>query len=44
MAINVNSIFPIELSEYCYERKIKFIHISTDCVFSGLMVIMMRKA
>ena len=35
-AINVNSIFPIELSEYCDKKKIKFIHISTDCVFSGI--------
>lgn len=31
----INSIFPIILSLFCKERNIKFIHITTDCVFSG---------
>lgn len=33
--ILVNSIFPIHLSNICQKLKIKFIHISTDCVYSG---------
>ena len=33
--IYVNSIFPHELSCYCYSKNIKLIHISSDCVFSG---------
>ena len=31
----VNSIFPIMLDKYCIENKIKFIHITTDCIFNG---------
>lgn len=33
--IIVNSLFPNILSRYCAERELKFIHISTDFVFSG---------
>jgi dTDP-4-dehydrorhamnose reductase len=33
--IEVNSVFPWELSAYCYAKGIKLIHITTDCVFSG---------
>ena len=33
--ININSLFPYRLSEFCEKKKIKLIHISTDCVFSG---------
>ena len=31
----VNSIFPAVASRICIENKAKFIHVSTDCVFSG---------
>lgn len=31
----VNSLFPHQLYEICKKRKIRLIHISTDCVFSG---------
>ena len=31
----INSTFPIFLSKLCFKQKIYFIHISTDCVFSG---------
>lgn len=34
--IYVNSIFPHELSNYCHLKNIKLIHISSDCVFSGI--------
>ena len=33
--IKINSIFPNMLSVLCDELDIKFIHITTDCVFSG---------
>tara|TARA_B100000989_G_scaffold65832_1_gene45758 strand:- start:1463 stop:2272 length:810 start_codon:yes stop_codon:yes gene_type:complete len=33
--ININTIFPHRLSEFCNKKKIKLIHISTDCVYSG---------
>lgn len=33
--IQVNSIAPLILAEFCEKKKIKFIQISTDCVFSG---------
>jgi dTDP-4-dehydrorhamnose reductase len=35
LSIFINSILPIRLSEICRKQDIKFIHISTDCVFSG---------
>jgi dTDP-4-dehydrorhamnose reductase len=31
----INGLFPNILSVYCNELNIKFIHITTDCVFSG---------
>lgn len=31
----INSIFPIMLSSIAFMKKMKFIHITTDCVFSG---------
>jgi dTDP-4-dehydrorhamnose reductase len=34
-SIYVNSLFPRILSNYCQKKKIKLIHITTDCVFSG---------
>tara|TARA_Y100001970_G_scaffold153902_1_gene188429 strand:+ start:216 stop:1037 length:822 start_codon:yes stop_codon:yes gene_type:complete len=34
-SIIVNSLFPHSLSNYCKSKKIKLIHITTDCVFSG---------
>lgn len=33
--IQLNSLFPHQVNTYCKKRLIKFIHISTDCVFSG---------
>ena len=34
-AIFINSYFPHYMDELCKKRNIKFIHISTDCVFEG---------
>jgi len=34
-SIFINSIFPRKLSAECKLRKVKLIHITTDCVFSG---------
>jgi dTDP-4-dehydrorhamnose reductase len=34
-SIEINSLFPHKLSTFCKENKIKLIHITTDCVFSG---------
>ena len=31
----INKDFPKRISKFCYKNKIYFIHISTDCVFSG---------
>ena len=31
----INTIFPRKLAKFCFQKKIYFIHISTDCVFSG---------
>lgn len=33
--IEVNSLFPRRLARYCGERRIRLLHFSTDCVFSG---------
>jgi len=33
--IYINAIFPRKLSDYCESKKVKLIHITTDCVFSG---------
>lgn len=34
-SIAVNALFPHQLAKTCRENKIRFIHMSTDCVFSG---------
>ncbi len=34
-SITVNSLFPQRLARECQQRRIRLIHISTDCVFSG---------
>lgn len=33
--IVLNTLFPIKLNDYAKRKNIKFIHITTDCVFSG---------
>jgi dTDP-4-dehydrorhamnose reductase len=33
--ILINSVFPHQLADWCYANDTKFIHITTDCVFSG---------
>ena len=35
LSIAVNSLFPHLLAQCCEEHKVKMIHVSTDCVFSG---------
>ncbi|MBQ7958401.1 MAG: SDR family oxidoreductase [Oscillospiraceae bacterium] len=35
-AIMINSLFPHRLAKWCEEKGIKLIHITTDCVFSGM--------
>lgn len=35
-AIELNSLFPHKLAEWCVINSIKLIHITTDCVYSGL--------
>jgi dTDP-4-dehydrorhamnose reductase len=35
VSISINSLFPHQVAELCRERGIRFIHISTDCVFAG---------
>ena len=35
MSISVNSLFPQRLARLCQDKKIRLIHMSTDCVFSG---------
>jgi len=34
-SIQINSIFPRRLANFCKKNKINLIHITTDCVFSG---------
>ena len=34
-SIEINSLFPHKINKICNETGAKFIHISTDCVFSG---------
>lgn len=34
--LTINSLFPVILSSICQQLKVKMIHITTDCVFSGL--------
>lgn len=33
--IFINSYFPRKIEDYCKDRNVKIIHLSTDCVFSG---------
>ena len=33
--VEINSVFPHRLAEYCVRKETKLIHITTDCVFSG---------
>ena len=35
-SIYINSLFPWKLSDWCQKNNIKLIHITTDCVYSGL--------
>lgn len=35
-SIQVNALFPHQLANVCSEHEIRVIHLSTDCVFSGL--------
>jgi dTDP-4-dehydrorhamnose reductase len=35
-SIAINALFPHRLAKYCQSAGIRLIHISTDCVFSGL--------
>ncbi|QWD23677.1 SDR family oxidoreductase [Polynucleobacter paneuropaeus] len=35
ISIPINSLWPHQLEEFCENTKIRLIHISTDCVFSG---------
>ena len=35
-SIQVNALFPHQLADLCFERDIRLVQISTDCVFSGL--------
>jgi len=34
-SIEINALFPHRLARLCQERRIRLIHMSTDCVFSG---------
>ena len=34
-SISVNALFPHQLAQLCLGRRIRVIHVSTDCVFSG---------
>lgn len=34
-SISVNSLFPHQVAALCRERGVRFVHVSTDCVFSG---------
>ena len=35
ISITVNSLLPHQIAEYCNEKGCRFIHYSTDCVFTG---------
>ena len=35
LSIEINTLFPHRLAEFCSERETYLIHFSTDCVFSG---------
>ncbi|MHB8053170.1 MAG: dTDP-4-dehydrorhamnose reductase family protein [Methanoregula sp.] len=34
-SISINALFPHQMAKICRNRNIRFIHVSTDCVFSG---------
>lgn len=34
-SISINALFPHQLAKICRQKKIRLIHMSTDCVFSG---------
>lgn len=34
-SIGINSLFPHQLASLCAKKKIRLIHMSTDCIFSG---------
>jgi dTDP-4-dehydrorhamnose reductase len=34
-SISINALFPHQLAQICRQKKIRLIHMSTDCVFSG---------
>jgi dTDP-4-dehydrorhamnose reductase len=34
-SIAINALFPHQLAQICREKNMRFIHMSTDCVFSG---------
>ncbi len=34
-SISVNALFPHRLAQLCSQKRVRLIHISTDCVFSG---------
>lgn len=36
LSISINALFPHQLAEICSNHNCRLIHISTDCVFSGL--------
>lgn len=35
-SIEINSLLPHKIAKYCNEKNIRFIHYSTDCVFTGI--------
>lgn len=35
LSILINSVFPNMLADYCAKKRVKLIHVTTDCVFSG---------
>ena len=35
VCIPINSLMPHQINKVCHENGVKFVHISTDCVFSG---------
>ena len=35
ISISINSLFPHKIAEICIKLRMKLIHFSTDCVFSG---------
>jgi len=34
-SISVNSVFPQIMAQWCCSKKVRFVHVSTDCVFDG---------